>query len=114
MYEAFFQLNEKPFALTPSVRYIYLADQCKDARAKCLYFLNQRSASIYLYGPIGSGKTYLLRMMAQELTEAELRVLLYIARRTFGFKKTGTPSPSARWCRASGPKMAGCWTEARA
>lgn len=78
MYEAFFQLNEKPFSLTPSPRYIYLADQYKDARAKCLYFLNQRSASIYLYGPIGSGKTSLLRMMAQELTSDERNSVAYI------------------------------------
>ena len=78
MYESFFQLNEKPFALTPSPRYIYLADQYKDARAKCLYFLNQRSASIYLYGPIGSGKTSLLRMMAQELTGDERNNVAYI------------------------------------
>ena len=78
MYESFFQLNEKPFALTPSPRYIYLADQYKDARAKCLYFLTQRSASIYLYGPIGSGKTSLLRMMAQELTGDERNNVAYI------------------------------------
>ena len=78
MYEAFFKLNEKPFVLTPSPRYIYLADQYKDARAKCLYFLNQRSASIYLYGPIGSGKTSLLRMMAQELASDQRNNVTYI------------------------------------
>ncbi len=78
MYEAFFQLNEKPFSLTPSPRYIYLADQYRDARAKCFYFLNQRSASIYLSGPIGSGKTSLLRMMAQELAGDEKNNVAYI------------------------------------
>ena len=78
MYEAFFQLNEKPFALTPSPRYIYLADQYKDARAKCLYFLSQRCASLYLYGPIGSGKTSLLRMIAQELAADEKNKVAYL------------------------------------
>ncbi len=78
MYEAFFQLNEKPFSLTPSPRYIYLADQYKDARGKCLYFLSQRSASLYLYGPIGSGKTSLLRMIAQELDSDDRNDVAYI------------------------------------
>lgn len=78
MYEAFFGLNEKPFSLTPSPRYIYLAQQYQDARSKCLYFLDQRSASIYLYGPIGSGKTSLLRMMAQELSSNDQNNVAYL------------------------------------
>jgi len=36
-------------------------------------------------------------VLAPELTEAELRVLLYVIRKTFGWKKMRTRSPSARW-----------------
>ena len=42
--------------------------------------------------------------LAPELTESELRVLLYVLRRTFGFKrKRPTPSQLTKWSRGSRP-----------
>jgi len=48
---------------------MYLADSYLETKSKLLYFLKDRSASIYLYGPIGSGKTSLLRLIAEELDQ---------------------------------------------
>ena len=63
----FYGLKEKPFSLLPTPRFMYLGDPYLETKAKLLYFLKDRSASLYLYGPIGSGKTSLLRLIAQEV-----------------------------------------------
>ena len=63
----FYGLKEKPFSLLPNPRFMYLGQQYLETKAKLLYFLKDRSASLYLYGPIGSGKTSLLRLVTQEV-----------------------------------------------
>ena len=65
----FYGLKEKPFSLLPTPRFIYLSEPYLETKAKLLYFLKDKSASLYLYGPIGSGKTSLLRLIAQEANE---------------------------------------------
>jgi general secretion pathway protein A len=65
----FYKLKEKPFSLLPNPRFMYLGDAYLETKAKLLYFLDDRSASLYLYGPIGSGKTSLLRLIVQEVDE---------------------------------------------
>jgi general secretion pathway protein A len=65
----FYGLKEKPFSLLPTPRFIYLSESYLETKAKLLYFLKDKSASLYLYGPIGSGKTSLLRLIAQEANE---------------------------------------------
>ena len=63
----FYQLKEQPFSLLPNPRFMYLSQPYLETKAKLLYFLKDRSASLYLYGPVGSGKTSLLRLIAQEI-----------------------------------------------
>ena len=65
----FYRLKEKPFSLLPNPRFMYLGEAYLETKAKLLYFLHDRSASLYLYGPIGSGKTSLLRLIVQEVGE---------------------------------------------
>ena len=65
----FYNLKEKPFNLLPNPRFLYLSDQYHEAKDKLAYFLNDRSASLYLYGPVGSGKTSLLRLIISEVAE---------------------------------------------
>jgi len=59
-------LREKPFSLLPNPRFMYLSENYLETKAKLLYFLKDRTASLCLYGPVGSGKTSLLRLIAQE------------------------------------------------
>ena len=66
---SFYRLREKPFSLLPNPRFMYLGDSYLETKAKLLYFLGDRSASLYLYGPIGSGKTSLVRLLVQEVGE---------------------------------------------
>ena len=63
----FYGLKEKPFSLLPNPRFMYLSEPYLETKSKLLYFLRDRTASLYLYGPVGSGKTSLLRLIAHEV-----------------------------------------------
>src|SRR5512144_2211578 len=57
----YFGLNEQPFRIGPDPRYLFCSSQVKEAIAKCEYMARDRVGPIYMYGPIGSGKTSILR-----------------------------------------------------
>lgn len=63
----YFQLNEPPFRIGPDPRFLYLSDQVKEAIAKCEYMARERIGPIYITGPIGSGKTSILRRLSEQL-----------------------------------------------
>ena len=63
MYEAYFNLKEKPFSLSPDPRYIYLTAQHTEALAKCEYSISQKMGISIIYGDIGAGKTSLARRL---------------------------------------------------
>jgi general secretion pathway protein A len=64
----YFRLNEHPFRIGPDPRFLYLSDQVKEAIAKCEYMARERIGPIYIYGPIGTGKTSLLRRLHEGLS----------------------------------------------
>ncbi len=75
----YFRLGEEPFRLSPSPRFLYLNDQVKQATSKVEYMTKHRTAPLYMYGSIGSGKTSILRRLYEELSEDEtytLRLLI--------------------------------------
>src|SRR5258708_37824685 len=75
----YFNLDEEPFRLSPSPRFLYLNDQVKQATAKVEYMTKHRTAPMYMYGAIGSGKTSILRRLYDGLSEDEtytLRLLI--------------------------------------
>src|SRR3981081_3660785 len=57
MYLSFFGLNEKPFAITPDPRYLYLSERHAEALAHLLYGINESGGFIQLTGAVGTGKT---------------------------------------------------------
>src|SRR6266581_4215892 len=75
---AYFRLDEEPFRLSPSPRFLYLNDQVKQATAKVEYMTKHRTAPLYMYGAIGSGKTSILRRLYEELSEDETYTLRLI------------------------------------
>lgn len=76
----YFQLNEQPFRIGPDPRYLFLSEQVKDALAKCEYMARERVGPMYISGPIGSGKTSILRRLHDRLSsEAHYRVSLLIS-----------------------------------
>jgi len=75
----YFRLDEEPFKLSPSPRFLYLNAQVKQATAKVEYMTKHRTAPMYMYGAIGSGKTSILRRLYEGLSEDEsytLRLLI--------------------------------------
>src|SRR5713226_8609085 len=65
----YFGLNEHPFITTPDPRFLYFSSQVKEALAKCEFMARDRIGPIYMYGPIGSGKTSLVRRLQEKLSQ---------------------------------------------
>jgi len=69
MYTRFFGLNEKPFAITPDPRYLYLSERHGEALAHLVYGVTESGGFIQLTGEVGTGKTTLVRSLLQQLPE---------------------------------------------
>ena len=67
----YFALNEHPFMTSPDPRFLYFSSQVKEALAKCEFMARDRIGPIYMYGPIGSGKTSLVRRLQEKLSQDE-------------------------------------------
>ena len=77
MYAAHFSLQEKPFAITPDPRYLFLSERHADALAHLLYGINEAGGFIQLTGEVGTGKTTLVRALLERLPgHADVAVLL--------------------------------------
>src|SRR5271165_5792809 len=56
----YFRLNEEPFRISPNPRFLFLNEQVKEASSKVSYMTKHRTAPLYMYGAIESGKTGIL------------------------------------------------------
>ncbi len=63
MYREFYGLDEKPFALLPDPRFIYLGSSHREALAHLLYGIESGEGFIELVGQVGTGKTTLCRTL---------------------------------------------------
>lgn len=66
-----FGFTEHPFITSPDPRFLYLSSQVRDALAKCEFMARDRIGPLYMYGPIGSGKTSLVRRLHEKLSQDE-------------------------------------------
>ena len=69
MYNEFFGLSEKPFALEPNARFIVLTEDHREALATLVYAVEQQEGWAALVGPPGVGKTTLIIALLQELSD---------------------------------------------
>src|SRR5262245_10363863 len=69
MYESFFGLKERPFRISPDPRFLFLAPQHQEVLAKCQYMISNKVGPVYVFGPIGSGKTSIARRIYQQLAD---------------------------------------------
>jgi general secretion pathway protein A len=67
MYTAFYGLREKPFALSPDPKFLFLAESHREALAHLLYGIEQGEGFIAITGEVGTGKTTLCRTLLQRL-----------------------------------------------
>ena len=104
MYERFYNLRERPFALSPDPEYLYLSRVHREALDSIRYGIESRAGFIVITGDIGAGKTTLLQTILQRLddrtvvarlvnTTLEPRELLEAILLEFGLDTTGKSKP---------------------
>jgi general secretion pathway protein A len=102
VYTEFFGLNEKPFAITPDPRYLYMSARHTDALAHLVYGISESGGFIQLTGEVGTGKTTLIRSLLEQLpAKADIALILSPQLTTLEFLQTiaeelGCPLPQER------------------
>ena len=78
MYTSFFGLNEKPFAITPDPRYLFMSERHGEALAHLVYGVTESGGFMQLTGEVGTGKTTLVRTLLQRKlpSNADVAVVL--------------------------------------
>lgn len=69
MYEPYFGLIAKPFAITPDPRFLYLSERYHDALAHLFYGIREGDGFVQFTGEVGTGKTTLCRYLLERIDE---------------------------------------------
>ena len=71
MYEYYYGLHERPFAITPNPRFVYLSQRHQDALAHLLYGVGTGGSGgfVQLTGEVGTGKTTLCRLVLEQVPD---------------------------------------------
>jgi general secretion pathway protein A len=79
MYEQFYGLTERPFAITPNPRFVFLSQRHQDALAHLLYGVGRGGSGgfVQLTGEVGTGKTTLCRLVLEQVP-ANTRIALIL------------------------------------
>ena len=104
MYERFYQLRERPFALSPDPEYLYPSRVHREALDYLRYGLESQAGFVVITGEIGSGKTTLLQALLRGLdtqttvgrivnTMLEPRELIETIMIDFGLETAGRSKP---------------------
>src|SRR3954454_2560562 len=104
MYQSFYELRERPFALSPDPDYLYPSRVHREALFYLRYALESRAGFVVLTGEISSGKTTLLQTLLRGLdsqttvgrivnTMLEPRELLETIIIDFGMDPAGRSKP---------------------
>jgi general secretion pathway protein A len=77
MYLSFFGLNDKPFAITPDPRYLFMSERHGEGLAHLVYGVTESGGFIQLTGEVGTGKTTLVRTLLGQLpNEVDVALIL--------------------------------------
>ena len=74
MYEAHFQLKQRPFSSVPQVSHYFPASAIEQARLAIINSVDRQAGPTMVIGPVGTGKTMLQRALAEHYRE-QFRVL---------------------------------------
>lgn len=77
MYADWFRLSDRPFAITPDPRYLYLSERHREALAHLLFGVTEGGGFIQLTGEVGTGKTTLTRTLLDQLPANVDAALVY-------------------------------------
>jgi general secretion pathway protein A len=75
MYLDFFQLTKEPFHVTPDPEFLYLSESHRQALAAIVYGVKKRKGLITITGPVGSGKTTILRTFLKNSEATRFKVI---------------------------------------
>jgi type II secretory pathway predicted ATPase ExeA len=76
MYEAYWDLHDKPFRNTPDPCYLFFSPRHEEALARMLYAISEGHGAMMLTGEVGCGKTLLSRVLLDELDPSRYEVAL--------------------------------------
>jgi general secretion pathway protein A len=104
MYERYYNLRDRPFALTPDPDYLYMSRGHREALDSLRYGIESSAGFIVITGDIGAGKTTLLQTLVRRLDERtivgrlvntmlEPHELLEAIALEFGLEVTGKSKP---------------------
>ncbi|MGD8630851.1 MAG: AAA family ATPase [Gammaproteobacteria bacterium] len=69
MYLKHFNLTDRPFAITPDPRFLYLSARHREALAHLLYGLGEGGGFVQLTGEVGTGKTTICRCLLEHIPD---------------------------------------------
>ena len=69
MYSRYFGLREKPFAISPDPRYLYMSESHREALAHLIYGIESDGCLVLLTGEVGTGKTTVCRCLLDQLPD---------------------------------------------
>jgi len=84
MYEAFYNLREKPFTLLPDPGFLYLSKRHRMALTMLEYGLMNQAGFTVISGDIGAGKTTLIRHLLNNMDREHTVGLISNTHRSFG------------------------------
>jgi len=84
MYEAFYNLKEKPFTLLPDPGFLYLSTRHRMALTMLEYGLMNQAGFTVISGDIGAGKTTLIRHLLNNMDREHTVGLISNTHRSFG------------------------------
>ena len=73
MYESFYGLSKRPFALTPDSTFLFPSATHRRALSYLIYGLGQREGFIVITGDVGTGKTLTIQTMLDYLANKQIR-----------------------------------------
>jgi type II secretory pathway predicted ATPase ExeA len=84
MYEGYFGLQERPFALLPDPSYLYLSKGHSTALTLLRYSVMNRQGFTVVSGEVGSGKTTLINRLLDDMQSGVTVGLINFTTRSFG------------------------------
>jgi len=84
MYEGFYGLQERPFALLPDPSFLYLSKGHSTALTLLRYSILNRQGFTVVSGEVGSGKTTLINRLLEEMKTGMTVGLINFTTRSFG------------------------------